>query len=163
MGAMGHATSVAVTQMREFVARRVHDTREASDMTHTILNPEGLHDPSGFGHSHAVSIPADSGLVLIARKYASAPDGAVVSADVADQVRQAFTLEVALGAHGPGVRDLVQLRTYVVEPDFAKLGMVGQVVREACGEVPPTQTTIGVAALATPEILLGVEAVAARS
>ena len=47
-------------------------------------------------------------------------------------------------------------------PDFEKLGIIGQAVGAGCGDTPPTQTVIGVAALAMPDILFEVEAVAAR-
>jgi enamine deaminase RidA (YjgF/YER057c/UK114 family) len=53
-------------------------------------------------------------------------------------------------------------RTYVVNPDFDKLGAIGRAVRTGCGDTPPTQTVIGVAGLAMPDILFEVEAVAAR-
>ena len=78
-------------------------------------------------------------------------------------MRQAFrNLGVALAAHGLDLGHVVQLRTYVVAPDFEKLGIIGRAVGEGCGGTPPTQTVIGVAGLATPDILFEVEAVAAR-
>jgi enamine deaminase RidA (YjgF/YER057c/UK114 family) len=132
-------------------------------MPHTLVNPEGLHNPIPFGYSHTVSIPAKSQLVLIAGQYGSTLDGSVVSADFAHQVQQAFhNLGVALSAHGLDLTHVAQLRTYVVNPDFDKLGIIGQAVRAGCGEVPPAQTLIGVSALAMPDILFEVEAVAAR-
>jgi enamine deaminase RidA (YjgF/YER057c/UK114 family) len=132
-------------------------------MAHAIVNPDGLHDPVPFGYSHTAAIPAGTELVLVSGQYGSGPDGAVVSSDFAEQVRQAFrNLGVALAVHGLDLSHVVQLRTYVVNPDFAKLGAIGQAVREGCGEPPPTQTVIGVAGLAMPDILFEVEAVAAR-
>ena len=50
----------------------------------------------------------------------------------------------------------------MVNPDFDRLGTIGQAVRSGCGDTPPTQTVIGVAGLAMPDILFEVEAVAAR-
>ena len=50
----------------------------------------------------------------------------------------------------------------MVDPDFEKLGVIGQAVRSGRGGTPPTQTVIGVAGLAMPDILFEVEAVAAR-
>lgn len=133
-------------------------------MSHTIVNPAGLHDPVQFGYSHSARIPAGTDLVFVSGQYGSGPDGAVVSGDFTEQVGQAFrNLGVVLAAHGLDLRDVVQLRTYVVSPDFEKLGAIGQVVREGCGETPPTQTVMGVAGLAMPDILFEVEAVAARS
>jgi enamine deaminase RidA (YjgF/YER057c/UK114 family) len=132
-------------------------------MSHTIVNPDGLHDPTPFGYSHTAAIPAGAELVFVAGQYGSGTDGMVVSADFAEQVQQAFAnLGVALAAHGLDLTHVVQLRTYVVSPDFDKLGTIGQAVR-ACGDTPPTQTVIGVAGLAMPDILFEVEAVAARA
>ncbi|HEY8544808.1 MAG TPA: Rid family hydrolase [Acidimicrobiales bacterium] len=151
-------------------------------MTHTIVNPAGLHDPVPFGYGHTAAVPAGSDLVVVAGQYGSGPDGAVVAPAFAAQVRQAFAnLGVALAAHGLDLRHVVQLRTYVVGLDADKLATVGRIVGELAaaggtggtggggGEgdgdgaaLPPPQTLVGVAALATPEILFEVEAVAAR-
>lgn len=132
-------------------------------MSHAIVNPDGLHDPTPFGYSHTAAIPAGTELVLVSGQYGSDADGAVVSPDFAEQVQQAFSnLGVALAAHGLDLGHVVQLRTYVVSPDFEKLGTIGQAVRAGCGETPPAQTVIGVVGLAMPDILFEVEAVAAR-
>lgn len=130
---------------------------------HTFVNPVGLHDPVPFGYSHTAAVPAGAELVLIAGQYGSGPDGAVVSADFDGQVRQAFrNLATALAAHGLGLGDVVRLRTYVVDHDFAKLGVISGVVKESWGDRPPLQTLVGVAALAAPDVLFEVEAEAAR-
>ncbi|MEU4100228.1 RidA family protein [Streptomyces tanashiensis] len=132
-------------------------------MAHTIVNPDGLHDPVPFGYSHTVTVPAGQELVLIAGQYGSGPDGAVVSADFAEQVKQTFrNIGVALAAHGLDLGHVVQLRTYVVNHDVTKLGPIAGAVQEVWGEKPPTQTLIGVASLATPDVLFEVEVVAAR-
>jgi enamine deaminase RidA (YjgF/YER057c/UK114 family) len=132
-------------------------------MAHTVINPPGLHNPVPFGYSHSVAVPAAAALVLVAGQYGSKVDGSLVSPDFAPQVQQAFrNLGVALAAHGLDLSHVVQLRTYVVSPDFEKLGVIGQAVRAGCGDTPPTQTLIGVASLAMPDILFEVEAVAAR-
>jgi enamine deaminase RidA (YjgF/YER057c/UK114 family) len=132
-------------------------------MPHTIINPEGLHDPIPFGYSHTASIPAGTALVLIAGQYGSKADGTVISPNFAEQVLQAFhNLGVALASHGLNLSHVVQLRTYVVQPDFEKLGVIGQAVHAGCGSVLPTQTVLGVSGLAMPDILFEVEAIAAR-
>jgi len=132
-------------------------------MSHAIVNPDGLHDPVPFGYSHTASIPAGTELVLVAGQYGSNTDGAVVSNDFSEQVHQAFhNVSVALAAHGLDLGHVVQLRTYVVTPDFDKLGAIAQAVRAGCGDPPPPQTVIGVAGLAMPDVLFEVEAVAAR-
>lgn len=132
-------------------------------MPHTIVNPPGLHDPVPFGYSHTAGISTGTELVLVAGQYGSGPDGAVVSGGFVEQVRRAFdNLGTALGAHGLDLGHVVQLRTYVVDLDGARLAAVGEAVGAGCGVTPPTQTVVGVAALAMPDILFEVEAVAAR-
>ncbi|MEO6628784.1 MAG: RidA family protein [Aquihabitans sp.] len=120
-------------------------------------------DPAPFGYSHTVAIPATTELVLVAGQYGSGPDGTVASTDFTEQVQRAFkNLEIALLAHGLDLSHVVQLRTYVVNLDFDKLGAIGQAVASGCGATPPTQTVVGVVSLAMPDILFEVEAVAAR-
>ncbi|MDT0321280.1 RidA family protein [Streptomyces millisiae] len=133
-------------------------------MAHAIVNPAGLHDPVPFGYSHTAAVPAGTELVLVAGQYGSGPDGAVVSNDFTQQVKQTFhNLGVALAAHGLDLGHVVQLRTYVVNHDVSRLGPIAEAVREGWGAKPPTQTLVGVASLATPDVLFEVEAVAARS
>jgi len=133
-------------------------------MSPTIINPADLHDPTPFGYSHTAAIAAGSELILISGQYGSDANGGVVSDAFADQVSQAFSnLAVALDAHGLDLTDVVQLRTYVVGLDFDRLGAIAQAVQSGCGPELPTQTVLGVASLATPEILFEVEAVAART
>ncbi|THA76818.1 Rid family hydrolase [Streptomyces sp. A0592] len=132
-------------------------------MAHDIVNPDGLHDPTPFGYSHTVGVPAGTELVLVAGQYGSGPDGAVVSADFSEQVEQTFrNIGVALAAHGLDLGHVVQLRTYVVGHDVTRLGPIAAAVQERWGAKPPTQTLIGVAGLATPDVLFEVEALAAR-
>jgi enamine deaminase RidA (YjgF/YER057c/UK114 family) len=132
-------------------------------MAHAIVNPDGLHDPVPFGYSHTATVPAGTELVLIAGQYGSGPDGAVVSTDFTEQVKQTFrNIGIALAAHGLDLSHVVQLRTYVVNHDISKLGPIAGAVQESWGTKPPTQTLIGVASLAAPDVLFEVEALAAR-
>jgi enamine deaminase RidA (YjgF/YER057c/UK114 family) len=132
-------------------------------LSHAVVNPAGLHDPVPFGYSHTASVPAGTELVFIAGQYGSGMDGAVVSADFTEQVRQSFrNLGVALAAHGLDLSHVVQLRTYVVNHGVDKLGAIAEAVRGGWGAQPPTQTLIGVASLAMPDVLFEVDAIAAR-
>jgi enamine deaminase RidA (YjgF/YER057c/UK114 family) len=133
-------------------------------MPHTIINPDGLHNPIPFGYSHSASVPAGAQLVFISGQYGSTTDSSLVSSNFAEQVQRSFhNLGIALAAHGLSLRDVVQLRSYVLSPDFEKLHVIGQAVRAGCGDVPPTHTVLGVSSLAMPEMLFEVEAVAART
>lgn len=139
------------------------NTEHAPRPTHTVLNPDGLHDPIPFGYSHTAVVPAGTELILVSGQYGSRPDGAVVSPDFTDQVDQTFrNIATALAAHGLDLGHVVQLRTYVVHHDVTKLGPIAAAVQANWGTTPPTQTLIGVASLATPDVLFEVEALAAR-
>ena len=69
---------------------------------------------------------------------------------------------VALQAAGLDFADVVNLRTYIVDHDAAKLEVLLAAIRRIWGDRPPTQTLLGVAALALPDMLFEVDAIAAR-
>jgi enamine deaminase RidA (YjgF/YER057c/UK114 family) len=128
----------------------------------TISNPPALHDPVGFGYSHVVGVPAGD-LVLIGGQYGSGPDGTVTSTDFAEQVERSFAnLGTALAAAGLGYQHVARLGTYIVDHDHAKLEALLRTIKRIWGDHPPAQTLIGVAALALPDMLFEVDAIAAR-
>lgn len=128
-------------------------------MTFEIINPEGLHDPRGFGYSHVVRVSGD--LVFIAGQYASGADGHVTLTGFADQVDRALAnLGIALRAAGLGYEHVVQLRTYIVDHDADKLEVVVDRIGAIWGDRPPAQTLTGVAALALPAMRFEIDAVA---
>ncbi|TDC55216.1 RidA family protein [Actinomadura sp. KC345] len=128
-------------------------------MPHSISNPEGLHKPATYSHVATAS----GELVLIAGQYASDGNGRVVSADFAEQVRRSFAnLRTALTSVGLGFEHVVQLRSHIVAHDAGKLAVLGGRIVEIWGDEPPTQTLSGVAALAYPDMLFEVDAIAVR-
>jgi enamine deaminase RidA (YjgF/YER057c/UK114 family) len=131
-------------------------------MSRTIINPAGLHDPVGFGYSHTVSTPAGR-LVFIAGQYGSDEDGQVASVEFAAQVeRSLLNLGIALEAVGLGFGDVVQVRLHVVDHDAEKLAIVVEHLRRTWGAEPPAATLRGVAALALPDVLFEIDAIAVR-
>jgi hypothetical protein len=62
-----------------------------------------------------------------------------------------------------GFGDVVQLRTFIVDHNIEKLNVLVQLIHERWGDRPPTQTLIGVAALALPDMLFEVDALAVGS
>ncbi|MFC7446625.1 RidA family protein [Rhodococcus daqingensis] len=128
-------------------------------MSYSVINPEGLHDPSGFGYSHVARTRGD--LVFIAGQYASDGDGHVTSPDFTEQVERSLgNLRTALTSVGLDFRHVVALRTHIVDHDPEKLAVVARLIGEIWGDRPPTQTLTGVAALALPEMQFEVDAVA---
>ncbi|MGR4881518.1 RidA family protein [Streptomyces sp. LARHCF249] len=130
-------------------------------MTRSIINPAGLHHPTGYGYSHIVSAPGEQ--VFIAGQYGSDDSGHVVSEDFADQVAQAFAnLRTALAAVGLGPADVVRIGTYVVGHDQEKLAVLLKELHATWGTELPAQTLVGVASLALPGMLFEIDAVAVR-
>lgn len=128
-------------------------------MSHTITNPGTLHDPTGFGYSHVARTSGD--LVFIAGQYASDGEGHVPSPDFAAQVDRALeNLGTALASAGLGYEDVFQLRTYIVDHDATRLQVVLERLGRIWGDTPPVQTLLGVAALALPEMLFEIDAIA---
>jgi enamine deaminase RidA (YjgF/YER057c/UK114 family) len=72
-------------------------------------------------------------------------------------------LGLALRAAGLDYPDVVRLGTYIVDHDQSKLESLLEVISGIWGDQPPAQTLIGVAALALPDMLFEVDAVAART
>ncbi|MFZ3471747.1 RidA family protein [Streptomyces sp. 4.24] len=131
-------------------------------MTRSITNPAGLHDPADYGYSHIVSAPGEQ--VFIAGQYGSDETGHVVSGDFDAQVGRAFAnLRTALEAVGLGLGDVVRIGTYVVGHDQPKLEVLLKHLHAAWGTALPAQTLIGVAALALPDMLFEIDAVAVRA
>ncbi len=127
-----------------------------------LLNPPGLHDPTAFGYSH-VAVGPPGRVVVVGGQYGSGPDGHTTSGDFAEQAEQAFAnLRTALRAAGLDLSDVVGLRTFVVDHDEARLGVVLDLVQRHWGDRPPAQTLVGVAALALPDMLFEVDATAVR-
>ncbi|MFI6802722.1 RidA family protein [Streptosporangium canum] len=128
-------------------------------MSHSIINPQGLHNPVGFGYSHVAR--ASGELVFIAGQYASDGDGHVTSSDFTEQVERSLAnLRTALAAAGLDYRHVVQLRTHIVDHDTDKLAIIARLIGEIWGDRPPTQTLTGVAALALPGMLFEIDAIA---
>ncbi|MFD1151837.1 RidA family protein [Saccharothrix hoggarensis] len=130
-------------------------------MPHTLTNPDGLNDPTGYGYSHVATTTGD--LVLIAGQYGADATGHLVSDDFAAQVDQAYAnLGTALRAAGLDYRHVARLGTYVVDHDADRLAVLRDRVTRIWGDRPPVQTLLGVATLALPGMLFEVDAIAVR-
>jgi|SRR5690554_2625951 len=128
-------------------------------MTVKFLNPTDVHAPAG-PYSHTAVVPPGSELVLIAGQVGMERDGSVPP-DFAVQVELAFrNLRACLAAHGLGVEHVVRLGVFLVPgQDFALL----RAARERhFGAHRPVSTTVYVPQLATPALLVEVEATAVK-
>lgn len=125
-----------------------------------FTNPPDVHAPVG-PYSHTAVVPAGSELVFVAGQVGMRRDGTVPAA-FAEQAELTFAnLHACLAEHGLGVDAVVKLTVFIVgQQDFSLL----RAVREKhFGAHRPTSTTVYVAALAAPALLLEVEAVAVKA
>lgn len=128
-------------------------------MTIERLNPEALATPETYSQV----VTAEGGrLVFVAGQVALDRDGNLVGGgDVGEQVRQTCrNIKAALAAAGAGPEHIVKTTTLVVNyrPEF--LGVIAEARRQELGDVRPASTLIGVQALARPEFLVEIEAIA---
>jgi 2-iminobutanoate/2-iminopropanoate deaminase len=85
----------------------------------------------------------------------------VTEKSVEGQLRRALNnLKVALEAAGSSVDQLLHIRAYVRGELGEHMSTIAPIVSEFLGESRPALTGIGVASLASPEILVEIEAVA---
>jgi len=128
-----------------------------------LFNPDGLPKPDVY---RQVAVATGSRTVYVAGQVARDADGTPVApGDLAGQVEQAYrNVATALAAVGGSFDDVVKLTVYVVDWTPERMAALGEGVFrvvEALGvDLAKPITLIGVAALAEPDLLVEVEAVA---
>ena len=127
-------------------------------MARDYINPPDIAAPPSGLYNHVVKV---GNTVYTAGQVSRGLDGSTLHVgDVAGQVRQVWAnLEKALKAAGGSIEDIVKTTTYVVGAEN-----VGEVVRARQDTLPserrPASTMVVVAALANPELLVEIEAIA---
>lgn len=129
-------------------------------MNKKFINPEGLLKPGAY--TPVISATGGTTLYISGQVSQDASGNVVGKGDVLAQTTQVYkNLGIALVAAGATFADVVKLNVYVVgyKPEHRALL---QSVREqhVSKEHPPASTLVGVQALARPEFLVEVEAVA---
>ena len=131
-----------------------------SNVKLSIVNPDGLFDPSPFGFSHAVVASGGSRLAFIAGQSGEDSSGNR-SPDFAEQVKQSYAnLKTALDAVGAAPHQVTKLTTYVVDHDMSKLEPMTIHLKALFGDALPAQTLVPVPRLALDGMLFEVDAVA---
>ena len=118
-------------------------------------NPASAPQPANSSYSQVarVELPCGGALLYLSGQVADGPD-------LATQSRGVFeTIAALLGAHGAGLDDIINIRTYLT--DIGRLGEYGAVRREFLTGTAPTSMTFEAARLFKPDALVEVEVVAA--
>lgn len=131
-------------------------------MRRIAINPSSLYDAAQYGFVHAIKSSGDTYLHCSGQVAFDAQSQTVGASDLAAQAAQAFAnVRAVLADQGAGPEHVVSLRTYVVDYDMSKLEVISKAIADFFGNVVPSaQTLLGVQALALPDLLIEVEAVA---
>ena len=118
--------------------------------------------PHFWPFSHGVVVTKPARLIILAGQVGydkHGPDRKLAGNDVVSQTRAAFdNIKTLLRADGAALKDVVDLVVYLT--DVKNLEAAGRVAQEYLGEPPPAMTLIGVKALAFPELLVEIRAIA---
>jgi enamine deaminase RidA (YjgF/YER057c/UK114 family) len=120
--------------------------------------------PHPWPFSHGTVVDGAARLVFLAGQVAydrQGPDRKLVGqGDPAAQIRQVIeNIRVLLRQAGGDLADVVELTAYVVDP--ADVERMGRVAQEYFHDPLPAMSLIGVKALARPEFLVEIRAIAA--
>ena len=122
--------------------------------------PDGLLHNAGFSQ---VIVAEGKRMIYTAGQVAIDERGELVGGgDLAAQTAQAMrNVGLALAAAGAGYADVVKITTYVVNYKAEQRTVIGRARAPFfAGRKPPASTLLGVTALALPEWLVEIEAVA---
>lgn len=125
-----------------------------------MTNPDGVHSPFG-GYHHTAVLAPDKELLTMAGQVGAYADGTIAEGFRA-QAEQAFrNVLLCLEANGFKAADLVKLTIFIL--DRAHLEEMRAARNAVLGpEVMPPSTLLIVSGLASPDMLIEVEAMAAR-
>jgi enamine deaminase RidA (YjgF/YER057c/UK114 family) len=123
------------------------------------LNPETIAAPVGR-YTHGVELAAGARLLFVAGQVGVRPDGNT-PADPREQHEQAWAnVKAVLAKSGMSERNLVRVNGFIVRADLIPIWR--EVRDRALGDAPlPASTLLVVGALARPEWVVEIEAVAA--
>ncbi len=123
-----------------------------------FVNPDGLFKPGTFSQ---IAVTGGDTVVYISGQTARDEKSNIVGAgDVKKQAEKVFeNLRVAVEAAGGSMGDIARITTYVVNLKPDDRLWIGELVKKHFPK-PPAHTLVGISALAAPELLVEIEAIA---
>ncbi|GGC10237.1 enamine deaminase RidA [Marinobacterium zhoushanense] len=129
-------------------------------MSITKINPNSLYDGSANGLSHA-TVSNQLGLVFVSGQVDWSPDFKVQNSSIEGQARAAMeNLKTVLHAANSSLKDLLQVRVYVRGEVAEHMEKIVPVLQDYLAGPRPALTGVGVSSLASPEMLIEIEAIA---
>ena len=124
------------------------------------FNPKSTAAPQGV-YSHGVIVPPGSRLLYIAGQIGARPDGSI-GPTIQEQAEAVWqNIAAVLAEAGMAISDIVKLNTYLTRQE--NYALFAPVRAKYLGAHRPASTLVVVQALARPEFLVEVEAVAAKA
>jgi enamine deaminase RidA (YjgF/YER057c/UK114 family) len=126
-----------------------------------LINPGDVRPPHPiYSHVQVTPISPTSSLITIAGQIGVPPDSAAAATTFAQQVEIALdNLRKCLAAAGATPADIIKVTHYIVNLDPKDRSRL-EAYTKFIGDHRPPSTLVGVAALAWPELLYEVEAMA---
>jgi enamine deaminase RidA (YjgF/YER057c/UK114 family) len=122
------------------------------------INPRAIHEPRGYTH---VVRASGAATVYVSGQVGIRPDGSIAEGLAAQAIVAFENLGAALAAAGASPRDVAKTTTYVVGYSVDDRAAFIEARSRVFGDdQPPASTLLGVAALARPDLLIEVEAIA---
>jgi 2-iminobutanoate/2-iminopropanoate deaminase len=123
-----------------------------------------IHNPPtvapGTGYSHGIELPPQARLLYLAGQLGVTAEGKLAP-DIREQATQAWrNLGAVLQAAGMGYENLVKLTHFLVRRE--DIAVYREVRAQFLGKHAPASTLLVISALARPDALIEVEAVAAK-
>jgi 2-iminobutanoate/2-iminopropanoate deaminase len=129
-------------------------------MSKKLINPAELYDCSANGMSQA-TVETELGLVFVSGQVDWNHQYETTENSVEGQTQKALdNLKIALTAAGSSVEQLLQIRVYVRGELAEHMETAMPILARFLSESRPALTGIGVASLASPSLLVEIEAVA---
>ena len=122
------------------------------------FNPEGMNPPPFY--SHGVEVEAGARMIFVSGQVGTRRDGTVAEG-IGEQAKVAVeNLTAVLAAGGMTPADIVKSTIYLT--DEANFEGFAAVAAPLLAQPPAATTLVYVKALASPELLVEIEAIAAR-
>ncbi|HEX3917104.1 MAG TPA: Rid family hydrolase [Caulobacteraceae bacterium] len=127
-------------------------------MTVERLNPDGVAPPVG-AYSHLAVVPAGMRLLVMSGQVGVRPDGSVAETLEAQLEQALANIGVILASQGASFADVVKLTYFFVERP-ADRGPIRKILAAAFPN-PPASTLLYISGLASPDLKVEIEVMAA--
>ena len=130
-----------------------------------ITNPDALFNPTPYGFSHVVSVPANSEFIFVAGQGGEENSEGKLSNDFKTQVTYALkNISTALESQNADMNNVIKVTTLVVNHNEEKLDIIVEEFKRAWpGFNFPVNTLIPVSRLALDGMLVEIDAIAFKA